>query len=274
MNLTLKSALIELRSDGVNLDPIADLEYILTLDKLSRKIKEAFTPGGDAPVLRPVLKIGKLTLRRLSVGAQRFLVDIVSEWIPDDARQQDLAYIFAMASTPEQLWALQHSKKDFLKALTAWERTVDVSLPELSAAVKRFLADGQEADECKSGQTAASGAYRGAMHLLGRLRPLPEAYRTECQAALVAMEAEEEERGGGYGMLIETLIKEYGHDADHWLWRVSAQELDLLMSARNEKQDAEIRAMKGAQDDRMQRAHYAFVQYVEMVRKLKKGLKP
>ena len=274
MNLTLKSALIELRSDGVSLDPIADLEYILTLDKLSRKISEPFSAGSDAPLLLPVLKIGNVTLRRLSLGAQCFLADVVTGWIPDDVAQQDLAYIYCMIHEPEALWPLQHDRAAFLKAVKAWARGVTVSVEELCTAVKRFLSDASGGERPVSGRTLTPRDCRDALGLLARLRPLPEAYRTDCEAAVIALETEEAEKGHGYGQLIEILTREYGHDAEYWFWKVSADQISVLMSARNEKLDAEARAIKGAQDDRMQRAHYAFTQYVELVRKLKKGIKP
>lgn len=275
MNLTLKSALIELRSDGVNLDPIADLEHILTLDKLSRRISEPFRAGSDAPLLEPELSIGNIVIRRLSLGAQCFLADVVSIWIPDDAELQDLAYIYCMTHAPEDLWPLQHSRAGFLQAVKDWMKTVGVTRAKLCMTVKRFIADVPGGDQPETVRTLTSGACRGAMNLLTQLRPLPEDYRLEYHAALIALECEESESGHGYGPLVEMLIREYGHDADHWLWRVSADEIGIMIAARNEKMEAEARSIKGAQDDRMLRAHHAFVEYVELVRRLKKkGLKP
>jgi hypothetical protein len=138
-------------------------------------------------------------------------------------------------------------------------------------AVKQFLAEALDGEQAVPKALATPSDYRNAMGTLAQLLPLPAQYRDECEAALIGMDTESEY--GSYGPLIEALCRDYGHDADHWLWRVSSREIGMLMSARNEKMEAEARAIKGAQDDRMQRAHHAFTQYVELVRRIKKGLK-
>lgn len=270
MNRALKSALIELRSDGVNLDPVTDLEHILTLDRLSRKISEPAT-GNDSALLRPVLRVGNVNLWHLSLGAQRFLSDVVMEWIPNDTRQQDLAYMYCMCHDPEELWVVQHDRAAFLANVNEWTKGINVAMPVLSDAVSAFLAHAPDGDQATPKAMTTPGDYRRAMSTLGRLLPLPAQYRDECEAALVGLETESE--SGSYGPLIEALCRDYGHDADHWLWRVSSREIGMLMAARNEKMEAEARALKGAQDDRMQRAHYAFTQHVELVRRIKKGSK-
>lgn len=267
MNRALKSALIQLRGDGVELDPVADLEHILILDKLSRKMMDP-PAGNDSALIRPVLRVGNLSLRHLSLGAQRFLSDVVAEWFPDDSRVQDMAYIFCMCHEPEELWQLQRDRNGFLAAIRAWEKTISASTRELVEMVKKFLAEAADATELDSKLMLTSGDYRRALGVLGQLRPIPEAYRMECEAALIGMDVENH---GSYGPLIELLCKEYGHDGDHWLWRVSSREINLLMTQRNELKEAEARALKGAQDDRMLRAHHAFTEYMELVRRIKKA---
>ena len=270
MNRALKSALIELRSDGVNLDPVTDLEHILTLDRLSRKITEPANTN-DTILLRPVLRVGNVNLWPLSLGAQRFLSDVVAVWIPEDVREQDLAYMYCMCHEPEDLWILQNDRATFLAKVKEWTKGINVPMSTLSAAVQEYLSATSDGEKSPSKALATPGDYRRAMGTLSHLVALPSQYRDECEAALIGMETEVE--SGSYGPLIEALCRDYGHDADHWLWRVSSKEIGLLMSARNEKLEAEARAIKGAQDDRMQRAHHAFTQYVELVRRIKKGTK-
>lgn len=275
MNRLLKSALIELRGEGVDLDPIADLEHILTLDKLSARVLRPDPSRVSEAFYQPILSIGGVSLRRLSLGAQRFVSEVVLEWFRKDVLQQDLAYIYCMhlSKTPADLWALQDDQVEFTKAMKAWSRSISIPLDSLKKAVRKFLdvaSDDQEQSVAVS-VTAARG--RQALSLLEKVRPMPPDYKLSVTAALEAMEIEENEGDGGYGPMIATLVSEYGHNGEYWLWRASQAEIELLLKARNEKMEAEIRAVKGSQDDRMQRAHYAFRSYMDTIIKIKKGSK-
>lgn len=269
MNLTLQSALIELKNDGVILDPIVDLEHIITLHTLSLAISTPpFVPGEEA-ALRPVLKIGNLHLRRLSLGARRFLIDVVLPWFPNDTPAQDLAYAYCMAvgHEPEKLWAVQHSRARFKLTLWWWEMRVGVPFEELRAAVKEFLAEEKHEPATKPGLRD----FRRALDLLHDWRPLPEPYKTESEAALIAMQVERDAEPSLYGRQIENLAKEYGRTPEDLIWRTPEPELDLLLYNRRERLDAELREIQGVQDDRFMRAHRAFCLYKDMVLRIKKG---
>lgn len=269
MNRALKSALIELRSEGVNLDPIADLEHILTLHNLALQISTPRTAPGEAAALRPVLCVGNITLRHLSLGARRFLVDVVGPWFPRDMQMQDLAYAYCMAvgHEPEILWAVQSDRRAFEKCVRKWEKTVGVSYDTLRLAIQSFI------DEEKAGQVTHTSPndYRAAIDLLDRWKPMAESYKMECNASLIAMQAERNTEASLYGKTIEVLVQEYGRTPEDWIWRTPETEVEILLSARNERLEAEARAVKGAQDDRFMRAHHAFVEYKDMILKLKKG---
>jgi hypothetical protein len=268
MNRTLKSALVELRSDGVNLDPVADLDFILTLNTLSLQISTPGTAPGEAAALRPVLRVGNVILRRLSIGARRFLVDVVAVWFPSDTRMQDMAYAYCMAvgNEPASLWAVQGDRRAFEKQLKAWEKTIGVSYDDLKTSIREYLASDIE-------KTAKPGMsdYRTALGILDGWKPLPENYMNVAKAELAAMEAEVDSTGISYGPMLEMMVREYGETPEHWLWKVSSAEIGMLLSAKTERLDAEARAVSGARDDRFQNAHHAFVQYVELVRRIKKG---
>lgn len=271
MNRLLKSALIELRGDGVNLDPVADLEHLLTLDKLASDVMDTPPAIADAVLFRREKRVGNVTLRRLSIGAQYFINEVVLGWFPGDLEWQDLSYAYVMVHCghPEKLWALQDNRKAFEREVKAWARTLDVTRPELIKAIREFLKD--ERDEVRRPPRASE--YREAVALVDKLRKMPEPYRTECMAAVAAMQVEQDHAPDDCGQLIEILCREYKTSPEAWVWLTSRADCELLAHWLSEHKNAEMREINGAQDDRMQRAHYAFRQYVDMVRKLKKGVK-
>jgi len=272
MNRALKSALIELKNEGVSLDPIADLEHLLTLHSLSLAMIHPPHPPGERAVFGPSLRVGHITLRRLSLGARRFVVDVAAEWFREDMQAQDLAYAYCMAigSEPEKLWAVQNNKAAFVKSVRAWERTIGVPFDELRVAIQRFL----DVEKAEPGTKAGPREWRAALATLDGWKPLPEPYKTECQAALIAVEVERENEASLYGRDIERLSREYGRRPEDLVWRTPEAELELLLYNLREKQDAEERALQGAQDSRFMRAHHAFSEYKDMVLRIKKGATP
>ena len=270
MNRALKSALVELKAEGITLDPIADLDHILTLNTLALQISAPDDLPGEAALLQPVMQIGGLTLRHLSMGAKRFLIDVVADWFPKDMKLQDLAYAFCMAHAdrPEVLWQLQNDRRAFKKTLLTWEKTITVSYTVLKAAISTFL----EAEHADHSEIHGSGDYLSALTLLHRWRPMPEPYRTECEAAAAALRIEAEGKRPSFGWVIEMLAREYGKTAEDWFWRTPETEIETILYNRRERMDAESRALRGAKDDRFHRAHYAFTEYVQLIRRIKKGI--
>jgi hypothetical protein len=272
MNRALKSALLELKADGITLDPIEDLEHILALNTLALRITTPPDPPGERALLQPVLAVGNLTLRHISMGAKRFLIDVVVDWFPGDNITQDLAYAYCMAHTddPEGLWAMAGSRHAFLKALRCWERTIGTSYEELKAAITKFQTTPQDPQERKpTGRT-----YLAAIELLDGWRKLPDSYRLPSEAAAAAMQVEESDEAAPFGWMIELLVREYpgtGKTAEDWLWRTPDTEIEAILYNRDERLSAEARAANGARNDRFQRAHFAFRSYLDMIRKLKKA---
>jgi hypothetical protein len=265
MNKALKSALLELKREGISLDPIEDLDHILTLHALAERITNPPPVPGDRAVDEPVLAIGDAVLRPLSIGARRWLTERAARWFPGDSALQDLAYAFAMAHPPETLWAIEGRCTCFM-ALWDWERGLGCSLKALRAALADFLGTLSTEDGRKPGP----GDYRAAVGLLDGWRPLPVDYKAGCMAALASLEIEAERDTGGYGPLIELLVREYGQTPEHWLWRVPERDINMLLEARSERIDREERATSGkVGDSRMVRAHHAFTQYLDLVRKAK-----
>lgn len=269
MNPLVKSALLELQNDGIILDPIVDFDHLLALAKLADSVT-THMPIGEACLLRPTLQIGNVTLRHLSLGAQRFMIDVVAgKWWPHDTSRQNIAYAYCMAHAdrPELLWQHQANKMSFIWAVLKWECSINVSWTELQAAIEQFQREGQQ-DQTPDTPPAA-GDYRAAMATLARLRAIPETYRADCEAAIAALEIDENNAPGAYGPMIELLCREYGHDPEYWMWRISARDRSVIIAAFSERKDAEARAARGHGDDRLTRAHHAFSTYVEKLRKAK-----
>ena len=173
----------------------------------------------------------------------------------------------ALSSTPEAIWALQGSRDAFEKAMHAWERTVAVSQDELIQALRRFLDTNAPARSATPGPAALDAA----MSLLDAWRPIPEPYKTVCQAGIMAMRVERESSGEPFGPVIAALIEEYGRTPEDWLWRTPENEIEMLLDAKREKKETKARIESGAADGRFLRAHKAFWDYAEMVKRLKKG---
>jgi hypothetical protein len=273
MNKALKSALIELKNDGVALDPIVDLDHILALHNLSLEMLSPRDAPGESFLFQPVCQIGNVTLRRLSLGAKRFLADVVFHWFPDDVRWQDLSYAYCMAvgDDPALLWVFQSNRRSFQKAVQAWEKTVGVSFEALKDAIRSFQDGPQRESE---GVSIRPGDYRAALGILDDWRPLPKPYKLECEAALIAKSAEVAQTRSDYGPVIDMLLREYpgtGKTGEDWIWRTPDAEIESILHTRRERLDAEARAMKQTTDSRFMRAHRAFCEYKDLVRRIKKG---
>jgi hypothetical protein len=270
MNKALKSALIELKSEGVTLDPIADLDHILVLDRLARQMM-APPSAGEAALFSPAITVGNVTLRRLSLGARVWLAEVVAEWYANEPRQSDLAHLYAMAHSdrPETLWAVQHDRAAMDRAIAAWSRTVTASMNAMIDAAARLHATRGEPDA----STRGPGDYRAALGILHRWRPLPEVYRLEAEAALTALALDKDETDIGWGRIIEGLVDEYGGTAEDWAWRRPEDELVLLLANRRERMDEAASAEQQTRDGRFIRAHREFCMYKDNLARIKKGVK-
>jgi len=272
MNKALKSALLELKSDGVTLDPIADLDHIIALHNLSLDLLTPLNAPGEC-LTEPTLKIGGITFRRLSIGARQFLIDVVFDWFPSDVYWQNLAYAYCMATghEPETIWALQSDRSAFEKAVKTWAKSVGVPFDAMFKAIRSF----QDASQREASPTIGPRDYRAALGILHDWRPLPDAYKAGCDAALIADEAEAAQSKANFGPLIEMLLTEYPCEktGEDWLWRTPAAEIDAILYSRRERQDAEARAEGQTLDSRYMRAHRKFCEYKALITQIKKGSK-
>lgn len=255
MNPLLKSALLELQRNGVRLDPVADLEHLLALSALAERVLSVPAPPEQAALLRPAAAAGNVTLHRLTFGAERFVHECVLQWDLDGALLlAALAYVHAHARDPERLWDCtaeprhwwqwRNARAVFVRRVRRWMRDVTATPAELQQTLDELLD-------------------------VGPGEP-PVASRAD------------EVKSDNYGWLIELLVREYGHDAEHWLWRVPADEIRLLMSARGDRIDREnrSRAASGRKaaapdpDARYTRTLREFKAYVARVREEKRSAAP
>jgi len=267
MNKALKSALLELKVDGITLDPVDDLHHILALDRLSRRMTDVQVTG-EAGVFSPSITVGNVTLHRLSLGAQQWLFDTVEDWYPENKSAQDMAYLFAMAHSdrPEALWSIQHSRVDTEKAIRAWKRGVNVPVSELRAAARRLQGEAKREEPLSTGPHA----LKAAMGILNRWKKLPDDYRLAAELELMAAEDEDE---SGFGPIIERLCMEYGGRPIDWVWRRSSDEVWMLLETRRDRVDAQGSDSHTAINSRFMKAHREFCMYKDKLIQLKRAKK-
>ena len=266
MNKLLKSALLEMKNDGITLDPIADLEHILELDRLSRRMTDLQVTG-EAGVFSPSITVGNVTLHRLSLGAQAWLFGAVSEWYAESRADQDMAYLFAMAHSdrPETLWAIQHSKADTDKAIRSWRRSVNIPLKTLTAAAACLQGERKEDEPTLTGPAG----LKAALGILNKWKRLPEDYRLAAELALM----QESDSEASYGPIIERLCMEYGGSPIDWVWRRTSDEVWMLLEARWDRKEAENSTSHTAVNSRFMRAHRDFCAYKDRLIQLKRAKK-
>jgi hypothetical protein len=249
MTALLKSALRQLQGDGIQLDPVADLEHLVKLYELARSVQNIPAPPEQIALLRPAAAVGDLTLYRLSLGAEMFLRDCVLEWWPEgDFQNLAVVFLLAHARTPEVFWDCVAERRHwwqwrsgqatFRARVERWAARQGATREELLRAANEFLDVGPRAPEPKR--------------------------------------REDEPASENLGWLIEMLVREYGHDAEHWLWHATTEEVRYLLDARAARAEREARAASGRgkapdPDDRFIRALHAFKSYVARVREEKKG---
>ncbi len=264
MNPLLRSAIRELRdSHGITLDPLEDLEHIMTLAKLADGVMRVQRDLTTEAILRPTIRAGGTNLYRLSIGAADFLREQVCEWFSEDSRFYILSFGFCHAHViqPAEIWAYRSDRTGWKKRLTEWAKTLDCSWTELGHAIGEFQTEAETLDKL--------------LIELKLERPVPEDRKKEDNAG-----------SGNMGPLVEILSHEYPAivpegmtQAEFWIWRVPMEEIELLTNAYLDRKHREARAQKTGRrgapvtdpDQMYVRSHYAMRHYLLRIVDEKKG---
>lgn len=216
MGILFEDACAEIKAAGVAFDIPADLPALKRLEALADRVEGRGFPDATAALLAPTVRVGNVTLHRLTIGAECFLRESVLPWFEDESeRLFDLAtaFVFAHANAPDVLATFAGDRAGFLLAVRKWARTVKATPVQLVAALDAFVA--MERQISMGGEGVDHGA-------------------------------------AAYGPLLECLVREYGHDARHWLWVASIAEVDTLLGARMARAVQEAQAqgpVKGVAPD-------------------------
>jgi len=262
MNPLLLSAIRELKNaHGIALDPLVDLQHILTLKELADRVIHVQKDIHAEALLHPVRYVPGVTLRRLSIGAHTFLQDEVAEWYAPESpwTAYSFAYCHAHVDTPAGIWEHMGSPRTWKKALKRWKKTLECSDAELFTAVVAFQNETDDLDDL--------------LQRLGEVKkPDPE--------------ANGEAGSGNMGSLVELLSATYSAvvpegmtPAEYWIWKVPMDEVGLFATAYLDRTDMEDRKKElpgkhsSAQDpDKTYiRAHRALKMYVQKIVDKKKG---
>jgi hypothetical protein len=257
MNPLLRSAIRELKTEhGVTLDALGDLHHILRLKELADAVIRIQKDLRSEGLLHPVRKVGSATFRRLSVGALDFLNDEVASWYGTDSVKMAMSFAFchAHAERPGLIWESRGQKRNWEKRIRKWRRSLGVSMPELLATLDDFQTELESLDIILEEEAA---------------KP----------------QADSKPHSESFGPLIDLLASQYPVTppdgmtiGEWWIWRVPAEEIDLLVDAFLERQEAEQRrARKPGQafatdpDKTFIRAHHALRVYMDAIVQEKEG---
>lgn len=215
MGILFDDACAEIKAAGVVFDIPADLPALNRLSTLADRVEGRGFPDASAALLAPTVRVGNVTLHRLTIGAQQFVSECVVPWFGDERNASRLylgiAWTMAHASDPESIQAWYGDREGFARGLKVWSRGIGCRWVELVDAIACFR-QMEVADEAKGdGEDVA-----------------------------------------GWGPLIECLCREYGHDARHWLWVASIAEITTIIGARQAKAVMEAQAqgpIKGVAPD-------------------------
>lgn len=219
MNPLARSSIRELASGGVRLDPVEDLHHIARILELADRALRVQKELNTLALLRPARAVGNIVLRRLSIGAQNFLQDEVGEWFEEDSEDAVLswAFCYAHAADPAEIWTHQGDRAGWKARLRAWKKTLDVSIVELIAAINDFqLTDEETAEALRDALEAGKAGKR----------------RVDDEDTVA-------KGSGTLGPVLDRLIAEYGKDAEAWIWRTPAEEVELLIDAFLERDEAD-----------------------------------
>lgn len=256
MNPVLISAIRELKVErGIQLDPLIDLVHIFRLKVLADAVLDVQKDLQSEAVLRPTVRVGSATFRRLSIGSIAFLNSKVATWFKPDSNLTVLSYAYCHAhgDRPDLIWGYDR-KDDWAHTVEAWSRSLGVSWAELVAAMKSFQAGVSELDPILE-------------QILGPPRVDDEKPKSE-----------------SFGPLIDLLSSQYSFDcppsmtpSEYWLWRVPQDEVEGLVDAcLNRIEMEETRKRKpgsvASDPDRTYiKAHFALQKYLDMIVAEKKG---
>lgn len=190
----------ELRDRGVVLDAHDDLETLSEIMLCARRVLEPTDPALARRLLSPVVTVGGAQLRCLPIGVDAVLGELLGA-VPCNELDVRLAEAYAAAHTQTTaFWQSPPSPRAFLRLVRRWARRLDATVIELVTAL----------DELKLREYAVLKAVAGTT-------------------------------GGGMGLhlLLETLVREYGKDHDHWLWVAGNDEVESKLSAMAERGEAD-----------------------------------
>lgn len=161
-----------------------DFDELAELDRLARSIENPPASREFRALLRPVLHVGGIQLRRMSLGAALFHDDVLLQWELDELDHfLSTAYLMAEGRNEAAVWG-EHSasRAAWIAHVHAWGRRIlPLSVEELHEAVGEFLA-----------------VDRDLMAAARRPRPagtIPD-----------------------YGRIIEELSAVHGQPPRHWVW--------------------------------------------------------
>jgi hypothetical protein len=203
----------EMGERGVVLDAALDTAAINEVIQIARRVLEPTDPALTRRLLAPVVRLEcGVELRCLPVGVQDVLWRVVDAGVYNETDSL-LAQAYAAAHTRETpFWQTEHSPREFRRAVRRWARGLDATVVEVAAAL-RELAEREYA----------------------ALEPVPGG-----------------SSGVGWLRLLETLVSEYGHDTDYWTWTATSDEIEAIINARNERNEAEqdemMKAAKAGKD--------------------------
>lgn len=252
MNPLALSTVRRLRDEhGIPLDPTdpRDFDRLQRILELSGQILRTQKDAQAVGILRPVLVVGNLTFRRLSIGAEEFLRSCVATWFDDadDAAVLSWAYCHAHGDDPAEIWKSYSDRETWSKMIQSWKRTIGASRTEVLSALEAFQYRVTQADE-----------------ILAKAR-------IEAEHAI----REDRSGSGDWGPLIGILASEYGSPdprlspAEYWIWKAAAEDIALLLDAYLERQRNEEKpkgpAFSHSPDSPFMRAHAALNLYVAQI---------
>jgi hypothetical protein len=128
------------RETGASLQ-LEDFELVRDLVDAVEGAVNADPAPACAALLMPCLRVGNVTLWRLSHGAKLFFEREILAKHRKDVRYCNLAYAWCLAHSrePETLWNLSGDDAAIRKAVRRWERGVGVSEDALMQGVERLL---------------------------------------------------------------------------------------------------------------------------------------
>jgi len=121
---------------------LEDFEIVRDLVDAAEAALDVEPAPACAALLMPCLRVGNITLWRLSHGAKLFFDrEILHTW-PKDVRFCNLAYAWCMAHArdPETLWMLAGDSAAIRKTVRRWERGIGVPEDALIDGVQRLIA--------------------------------------------------------------------------------------------------------------------------------------